>query len=367
LIPGTLVEHWRILECLGQKGHDAFYRVEDVRRPAGALVMRLSSRRGEGRFSDRVARLQAAHPNVARLHGFGRWPRSEHGLFYCVREEVRGRSLSQWVETANPTFLQIAALLCRLASALDDMHAHDTWHRDFHPDNVHVREGDDEPVMMELRAGGNETVDTLLEHPLPQEAQVFHSPEALRFLRTNLGRQDARYHHRPTDDLYALGATAYWLVTGYPPFASSLPSEQLHTEIELRAPLPPWEVNERVPKPLGAIILRLMSKLPEARPPRGETLSAELMVAVSAGARSMWARRVFDWEAEPAEAPASPRRIRRPEAPKVCPLPGPRLPRVVHFCPRTERWPKDAQGAPGAARASQSETAEPVGPWSNMM
>ena len=49
--------------------------------------------------------------------------------------------------------------------------------------------------------------------------------------------------------------------------------------------MPPWEVNPRVPKPLGAIILRLMSKLPEARPHSGESLCAELMVAVSAGAR----------------------------------------------------------------------------------
>jgi serine/threonine-protein kinase len=149
----------------------------------------------------------------------------------------------------------------RLASAIDDMHARDTWHRELHPDNIQVREGDEEPVLLDLRAGGNEGLDTLLQKPLPPELQVFRSPETLRFLRMNGGRPHACYRYLPTDDLYALGALTYWLVTGHPPFSPSLPLDQLHTEIELRAPLPPWEVNPRVPKPLGAIILRFVSVL----------------------------------------------------------------------------------------------------------
>ncbi len=365
LTPGTLVEHWRILESLGQQGHGALYRVEDVRGPADSLAMRLSFRRGEGQFSDKVARLRAAHRNMARLHGYGRWFHQGDGFFYCVRDHVQGQSLARWVETTNPTFLQIAALMSRLASALGDAHARDTWHRDLHPDNIRVRDRDGEPVLLDLRTGGNECLDSLMQMPLPHELQVFRSPEELRFLRTNLGRQHACYHYRPTDDLYALGATAYWLVTGYPPFSPSLPSEQLHTEIELRAPLPPWEVNPHVPKPLGAIILRLMSKLPEARPQSGDNVSAELVVAVSAGARAMWSKRVFDWEEEGSEA--SPRRIRRPEPPKVCSLPGPRLPRVVHFSPRAERPAKAAEGAPRRESAAQGGSFRPLQPWEQMM
>jgi eukaryotic-like serine/threonine-protein kinase len=359
MTPGTRVEHWRILESLGAQAHGALYRVEDVRRPGAALVMRLSSRKGDGRCGDRVARVNTAHSNVARLHGYGRWLKPGDGSFFCVREDVRGLSVSRWVESTNPTFLQISAMLCRLATALDDVHARDTWHRDLHPDNIHVRHEDGEPVLLDLRDGGNECLGSLLESPLPLDMQVYRSPESLRFLRTNVGREHARYYFRPTDDLYALGAIAYWLVTGHAPFSSTLPPEQLHTEIELRAPLPPWEVNERVPKPLGAILLRLVSKLPEARPHSGESLCAELAVAVSAGARSMWARRVFDWEPDEAIAEASGRRVRLPPAPKVCPLPGPRLPRVVHFRSPSERRAPEVPPAP--------KEPEPLGPWSRMM
>jgi serine/threonine-protein kinase len=346
------VEHWRILESLGQRGHGAFFRVEDVRRPAGPLVMKISLRPGEGLAEDRTARLMAAHPNLAKLHAYGRCAQPGGDFFYSVREEVRGPLLADWVEAVNPTFLQIAALVSRLGAMIDQVHTRDTWHRD-------------------LRDGGSETLDSLLKTPLSPELQVFRSPEALRFLRSNGGRPQACYRHLITDDLYSLGALAYWLATGHPPFSPSLSPEQLHTAIELRAPVPPWEVNPRVPKPLGAIILRLMSKLPEARPYSGETLCAELMVAVSAGARMMWARKVFDWAKDEAGQEAIPRRALRPEPPQVSLQPGPRLPRVVYFNPPAERRPSAAPLAASPAaktpRGFGGDFGGPPGPWSRMM
>lgn len=365
--PGALVEHWRILESLGQQGHGALFRVEDVRRPAEPLVMKISLRPGEGCFEDRVARLRAAHPNLARLHAYGRGALPGGGFFYSVREEVRGPSLTAWVEAVNPTFLQIAALLGRLGALLDDMHARDTWHRDLHPHNVQIREADSEPVLLDLRDGGNEALNSLLAMPLSPELQVFRSPESLRFLRSNVGRAHASYRYLSTDDLYSLGALAYWLATGHPPFPPSLPSEQLHTAIELRAPVPPWEVSPRVPKPLGAIILRLMSKLPEARPHSGESLCAELMVAVSAGARSLWAKRVFDWAKDETGQEVVPRRLVRPEPPSVALPPGPKLPRVVYFHAPGDRPPTPAPSPPGKPRVLGGEFGGPPGPWSRMM
>src|SRR5689334_12923855 len=127
LTPGTLVDQWRILECLGLRGTGALYKVEEVRHPGEPLVLKLSLRVGEGVFADRVPRLRAVHPHVARIHAYGRWFWSEGGVFYSVRDDVPGLPLAAWVEKANPTFLQIAALLGRLAVAIDDLHARDTW------------------------------------------------------------------------------------------------------------------------------------------------------------------------------------------------------------------------------------------------
>lgn len=367
LAPGALVDRWRILESLGTRGSGALYKVEDVQHPGEPRVLKLSLRTGEGLFEDRVPRLGVVHSNVARLYASGRWACPEGSFFYCVRDDVPGLALSAWMEKTNPTFLQIAALLGRLASAIDDIHARDTWHREIHPDNLQVRDGDGEPVLLDLRAGGNEGLKTLLEMPLPAELRVFRSPESLRFLRTNHGRPRARYRYLPTDDLYSLGALAYWLVTGHPPFSPGLPTEQLHAEIELRPPLAPWEVNPRVPKPLGAIILRLMSKLPEARAQTGESLSAELMVAVSAGARAIWAKQAFEWEQRPVEPGAMTGRIRRPEAPRVSSQPGPRLPRIVYFSPPSERQIVGIEPPRASPRGLSGEPGESLDPWSRVM
>jgi serine/threonine-protein kinase len=196
---------------------------------------------------------------------------------------------------------------------------------------------------------------------------VFRSPEALRFLRMNWGRKGLRYHFQPTDDVYALGATAYWMVTGHAPFSPRLPIDQLHSEIELRMPPAPWEVNERVPRVLGALILRCMAKSPEARPRNGEVLNAELMTAASAGARSVWASRVFTWAAEAPGLEGPMRRILRPGPPQPWLVRGPRVPWVMHFR-RPDRMGPSAESPPWKARGRGSgEPREPIGPWSRMM
>jgi serine/threonine protein kinase len=363
-----MLENWRILQSLGRRGDGALYQVEDVRRPGELLALKLSFRSAEGLSEGAEPRLMVSHPNLVRLHACGRWPQSRDGFFYFVRDYVRGQQLPAWVEAVNPSFLQVAALLRGLAFAIDGMHSRDGWHREILPENIRVRDADGEPVLLDLRAGERESVETLDRNPLPPELQVFRSPEALRFLRMNLGRPGARYQFRRTDDLYALGATAYWLVTGHPPFSPSLPLEQLQSEIELRPPPPPWVVNERVPRPLGDIILRLMNKSPELRTPTGEALGAELMVAVSAGARSIWASRVFPWASEQGGQESLPRRVIRPAAPRPSLQRAPRLPRVVHFNPPPGRGCVATSRLSNWKEPEQAEaSAEPQETWARAM
>ncbi len=368
LTPGTVVDQWRVLERLGQGEAEAVYRVEDVRRPGTPLALKFSLRASKGAFDEWAARLKAPHPNVVQLHAYGRWPRLRDGFFFFVRDYVQGRGLPTWVESVNPSFLQVSALISRLAFAIDDIHRRDNWHRDIRPDNIRMRDQDGEPVLLDLRAGCHESMDALAQVPPSPETLLFRSPEALRFQRMNWGRKEVRYRYRPTDDLYALGATAYWLVTGHAPFSPSLPLDQLASELELRPPPPPWEVNERVPRALGAVILRMLAKSPEARPRSGEALNAELMTAVSAGARSGWAARVFPWAVEEGAQGGSSSRILRLGPPPPASTSMPTLPRVVHFPPPPDRWSLKAGKLLWGRRTSGfQEEWESMGPWSRMM
>jgi eukaryotic-like serine/threonine-protein kinase len=369
LTPGTLVGNWRVLQSLSLGGHGAIYRVVDSRHPQEHLALRISLRAAEGRFDEWTAQLKRAHPNVVLLHAYGRWPRPRSGFFYVVRDYVKGQSLPNWVETTNPTFLQVAAILSRLALAIDDMHQRDAWHRDIRPDNIRVRDSDGEPVLLDLRAGGNEEVDTLTRMPLPTELLMYRSPEALRFLRTNWGRRGVRYHFRPADDLYALGATAYWLVTGHMPFSPALAPEVLHGALEMRRPVEPHVVNPRVPRAFSALILRLLEKEPDHRPRSGEALNAEMVAAVSAGARSIWASRLFDWYRDEAGRELSPLRLLRPVSPWENCSGCPRLPRVVHFNPPHDKALLPFEPPPWCPSPLPVRKCpeEPMGPWSQMM
>src|SRR6202521_1171404 len=76
-------------------------------------------------------------------------------------------------------------------------------------------------------------------------------------------------------DLYALGAMLYEMVTGRPPFlgddAVGVISQHINT-----APVDPSWHNPECPKPLEALILRLLAKSPDERPAKAEDAAVEL-------------------------------------------------------------------------------------------
>ena len=76
-------------------------------------------------------------------------------------------------------------------------------------------------------------------------------------------------------DLYALGATAFFLLTGSPVFQGrsvvELCGHHLHT-----APEFPDAHHERVPEPLRALVLECLAKKPEGRPESAALLAARL-------------------------------------------------------------------------------------------
>src|SRR5262249_39354255 len=76
-------------------------------------------------------------------------------------------------------------------------------------------------------------------------------------------------------DIYSLGALAYFLLTGQPPFVRETPMEMLFAHVR-DAPVPPRELRPDIPADLQEIILRCLQKDPSERFPDADSLEQAL-------------------------------------------------------------------------------------------
>jgi serine/threonine protein kinase len=270
--PGSRIGPWRILERMGSGTFGVVYRVCLAEHPgAGEYALKLAREAGDLRFereSELLSRVH--HPHVPGWRDRGAWQSSARDWHpYIVMQWVEGLPLYFWAQQRGITSRQTLRVLAQLARALEATHRHGV-HRDVKGDNVLVTsEGD--AVLVDFGCCWYQGARQLTVGVLPPGTLAYRSPQALRHERK--GNPANRYVGTPADDVYALGVTAYHLVTGtYPP---------QRTEDAPRF-LPPSELATVAPE-LEALILRMLSEEPQARGTAGELAQALEQAAKSAG------------------------------------------------------------------------------------
>jgi hypothetical protein len=209
------------------------------------------------------------HPNTIELYDFGHTP---DGAFYYAMEYVRGPTLQLLVELDGPQpDARVVHILRQAAGSLAEAHRAQIVHRDIKPSNI----------MLSERGGVFDFVKVLdfgLVRMSQQPADMaltgtqaltgsplYMSPEALE----NPRELDAR------GDVYQLGAVAYFLLAGQPPFSGDDLIEVLAKHLKQDAP-PPSEVLGRPVSPdLEALVMHCLRKDPSQRhADAGELLAA---------------------------------------------------------------------------------------------
>ena len=223
------------------------------------------------RFEREVqATAKLTHWNSIEIYDYGR---SDDGTFYYAMELLPGLSLDDLIKFHGPVPPARAVhFLRQTCKALREAHAKDLIHRDIKPANIFAAE-----------RGGVYDVVKLLDFGLVRE----QSGEAEDMQLTQVGtfsgsplfmcpEQKKSYHNLDArSDIYSLGAVAYFLVTGRPPFVGDNIFDIIAAHA--RDPVTPAsELNPAVPQDLELVINRCLAKLPANRYQDVDTLEKAL-------------------------------------------------------------------------------------------
>ena len=284
--PGTSIGQWRLLEQCGRGTYGVVYRAERVEEPRGVVALKLALYPGDVRFVREAELLSRVHhPAVPRLFDHGQWqPRDGVSYAWLVMEWVEGMPLYDWAMARRPSSRQVLHLLARLARALEATHAAGGVHRDVKGDNVRVRRADGQPVLMDFGSGHYLGASTLTWQPFPPGTSTYRAPEAWRFVMCSGKPPALAYAPGPADDVFALGVTAYRLVTGkYPPSAYPRADDARLWHPEKLALWTASMCNARCVPELSALVSRMLALQPEARGSAGDVAEALEQAARKAG------------------------------------------------------------------------------------
>lgn len=274
LLPGQMVDGWRVARLLGAGTYGAVYQVEkDGRHFAMKLAMHRASSGDAAQADARLKRelgclVHLEHANIIASRAHGRWPDLVTGWLYVVLDLVEGYTLAEWVERTHPTAREVVRVFGKLAGAVDYMHGRGVFHRDLKLGNIMVRASDGEPFILDFSAGDYTNAEALTDAPLPPGTRRYRSPEASRFLRERGEDRDARYAFKVTDDVYALGVCLFDVLTAPEPSSGAFKAP---VEGRLMPP-PARELNPRVPPALSDTTMSFIARRPEHRPPTAEVM-----------------------------------------------------------------------------------------------
>jgi hypothetical protein len=148
-------------------------------------------------------------------------------------------------------------------------------HRDVKGDNILVRHVEGRAVLIDFGSGHYQGAERLTWQSLPPCTSAYRSVQASEFYIRLARQRDSYYAPTPTDDVYALGVTAYRLVMGeYPPPLDVQEDEEGHWKVSSPDPRPLLESNPRVKPVLREWILRLLSDVAEERGLAGQLAEA---------------------------------------------------------------------------------------------
>ena len=205
------------------------------------------------------------HENIGRVHAVG----SDRGWHYIVFEYIEGRNVRDLVRSDGPFAVGRAMdVVTQVADALEHASERDVVHRDIKPSNIVI-----------TPAGRARIVDMGLARLTPAAGDADLTASGMTLGTFDYISPEQARDPRAADvrsDLYSLGCTLFFMLTGRPPFAEGTMVQKL---LQHQQDPPPsiTALRPDVPGGLATILARLMAKDPVDRYQRPAVLVADLV------------------------------------------------------------------------------------------
>jgi serine/threonine-protein kinase len=269
--PGTRVGDYEIVGTLGYGGMGEVYRVRHTisDRIEAMKLLRAGPASGTqaqemmDRFVREIRLLATLqHPNIATLHTAFRHEQELVMIMECVEGDDLGRRLP-----AGLTLEDSLRYTRQVLEALRYAHARGIVHRDIKPSNIMITpRGEVKLLDFGLALGG---ALGAADQRLTTTGALVGSMHYIAPEHISGEPHDAR------SDIYAVGVTLYEMITGRLPFEGTTHLQVIAAHLQ-HAPLPPSQINPKIPATLSATVMRALAKSPRERWQTAEAFLAAL-------------------------------------------------------------------------------------------
>jgi len=255
---------YSLKQQLGAGGMGEVYLAEHklLKRPCAIKLIRSDRLDDPSLISRFESEVQSSagltHPNTIEVYDYGV---TNDGTFYYAMEYLPGLSLQELVERYGALPVpRVLSLLKQACSALQEAHAQGLVHRDIKPANIFASErGGLYDFVKLLDFGLVKTRQLSADINVTQEGAMVGSP---LYVAPEMVMGEGELDGRA--DIYSLGASAFYLLTGHPVFDYPQPLKLIFAHVN-EQPVPPSTYNPYISDEVDQIIIRCLAKDPDQR------------------------------------------------------------------------------------------------------
>jgi serine/threonine protein kinase/ActR/RegA family two-component response regulator len=253
-VGGMFAGRYRLIRALGTGGNSEVHLALDTHFQREVALKIFKTTEKEENFLPRFLReayglSRLNHPNIVKLVDFG----NQRNVFYLATEFVKGKSLGEIIKDSVLVEESAVMLALEIGKAFTYMNEYGVVHRDIKPDNILIADTG-EVVLVDFGLAREEHQQTL-----SLKDEMFGTPQFLSPEYINGSKNiDIR------TDIYSLGITLFYSVSGQFPFVGRTAMAILHQQLNEQ---PPYLKNmiPELSQEFADIIYRMMAKDPDAR------------------------------------------------------------------------------------------------------